>query len=161
MSIRSRLHGLIYNQSVSSGAFDCNIQIDINRFARNLDAAEYWLANEILQNSNDFAPFREGTLRESGHVIDTDEGYRIEWSTPYAHYLYEGVLYVNPQHNASGWMDKYGQWHGWPGAKTPTEKHLEYHTEGTSDHWIDEAKKAYMSHWIKGTRRVAGGHDAG
>lgn len=159
MSIRSRLHGLIYNKRVSSGAFDCTITVDINRFARNLDAAEYWLANEIQQNSNDFVPFRTGALRESGHVIDTNEGYRIEWSSPYAHYLYEGTLYINPQHKASGWMDQYGQWHGWRGQKEPTDRRLEYHTEGTTDHWIEEAKKAYLDHWVRGTRRVAGGHD--
>lgn len=161
MSIRSRLHGLIYNKHIQSGAFDCDIKVDLSFLARNLDAAEYWLANAILTDSNNFVPFKEGTLRQSGHVIDTDTGYRVEWSTPYAHYQYQGDVYINPKHNASGWMDKYGQWHGWKGPKVPNGAKLVYHTEGTTDHWVQAAQEAYMDHWIKGARRVAGGKNGG
>lgn len=159
MSIRSRLKGLIYNKHIHSGAFDCDIQVDLNFLARNIDAAEYWLANEILTNSNNYVPFKSGALRQSGHVIDTDTGYRVEWSSPYAHYLYQGEVYINPKHNASGWMDKYGQWHGWKGPKVPNGESIVYHTAGTQDHWIQAAQEAYMDHWIKGARRVAGGRN--
>lgn len=160
MSILSKLHDLFYSKHVHSSAFDCDVTIDVSRFARNIDAAEYWLANEILQNSNDFVPFKNGTLRQSGRVIQTDDGYRVEWSTPYAHYQYEGTVYINPEHGASGWQDQYGQWHGWKGPKVPTERKLVYHTAGTTDHWTKAAKDAYLSHWINGARKVAGGHDA-
>lgn len=162
MSIFDKLRGIFYNKHIStaSGAFDCEVHVNVSRFARHLDAAEYWLANEILQNSNDFVPFKGGTLRQLSHVIKTDDGYTVEWYAPYAHYQHEGIVYINPQHGASGWQDQYGQWHGWTGSKVPTSRKLVYHTAGTTDHWTKAARDAYMDHWISGARKVAGGHDA-
>ena len=159
MSLRDRLHGLIYTQHVSTGAFDVTIDIDISRFARHLDEAEDWLAHRILDDCTEFIPVASGALRGSGHVVETREGRRIEWDVPYAHYQYEGKVWINPEHNASGFIGSDGNWHGWPGPKVPTERPLMYSADGTGDHWVRTAKDIHMEEWIRGARRVAGGRN--
>lgn len=133
------------------------LDVDLSRFARHLAEAKTWLNTQIVADSSQFVPFRNGTLRSSVTFPDGVDGDVIEWNTPYAHYQYEGVVYVNPKYGASGFIGKDGLWHGWRGAKVTTARRLNYHTRGTGDHWIQRAKEAYGESWVRGVKRIAGG----
>ncbi len=99
------------------------------------------------EQCNKFVPEKTGALRAS--MNPTPEF--VSWSTPYAHYQYEGEVYgpnypIMREGNIVGWysrpgVQKYpmgrelgipGEWKGW---------HFGYTTLGTHHHWLDEAMK--------------------
>ena len=124
---------------------------------KRIEAAETWLAHEVAANSSQFVPFRQGVLRGS-YIVNIDHnGKYVEWRTPYAHYLYEGVVYVNPKYKHAGWQDEYGDWHGYKGPKVATDRAISYHTAGTGSHWVDKAQTAYAQHWVDGYAKIMGG----
>lgn len=92
-------------------------------------------ANEVLRLSDPYVPFSEGDLRNSGHIEnDTD----TVWNTPYAHYLWEGIVYEDPDLHCAGFQTE----NGWRSRKNvqkvPTTRSLEY-GNGTlrGAHWAD------------------------
>lgn len=70
-----------------------------------------------------YVPYENGDLRTN---IEEGPNY-IRYNSPYAHYIYEGILYVDPE-TGSAWARK-------DATKVPTGKSLTYHTAGTGDHW--------------------------
>lgn len=70
-----------------------------------------------------FVPYRKGNLRK---IVFEGDNY-ISYNSPYAHYVYEGILYVDPE-TGSSWARK-------DVTKVPTGKELVYHTAGTGPHW--------------------------
>lgn len=73
----------------------------------------------------------ENTVIGSGEVV---------WKTPYAHYLYEGIVYVDPETNCAGFMTKDG-WRSRKNAtKIPTDRQLQYQgAPMRGSHWVDRA----------------------
>ena len=51
----------------------------------------------------------------------------VKYKSPYAHYQYRGILYVDPE-TGSSWARK-------DATKVPTSKPLTYHTPGTGPYW--------------------------
>ena len=74
-------------------------------------------------------------------------GGEIEWNTPYAHYQYEGELYLTE--DGRSFANKGEQ-------KYPTGMPLHYHTPGTSDHWFERAKETHGQQWIDLVKREVG-----
>ena len=147
-----------FRKRLRTQGFDCEIVVNLTPFARRVDAAQTYLDTQILADCSQFIPFRTGTLRGSGRILkNPDGGSTIEWNTPYAHYQYEGIVYENPVHHASGFIGSDGMWHGWKGPKVPTTRALHYYQPGTGDHWIDRAQEAYGASWMNGVKRVIRG----
>ena len=79
-----------------------------------------------------YVPKRDGDLATS-----VEEGINyIRYNTPYAHYQYEGILYVDPE-TGSPWARK-------DATKVPTNRRLTYHTPGTGHHWDRRMVSAEM-----------------
>lgn len=119
------------------------------RLRSNLDAAQKYLDNRVLQDSNVFVPFRGDKLRESGTngtVIGSGE---VKWISPYAHYQYEGKTMVGVQ-SRSAWARQ-----GEP--KVYDGGNITYHAEGTGSHWFQKASEHHKKDWVRGTKKVAGG----
>lgn len=72
-----------------------------------------------------YVPYRDGNLRLN--VSQATDGSYITYHSPYAHYQYEGILYVDPE-TGSSWARK-------DTTKVPTSTPLTYHTPGTGHHW--------------------------
>jgi len=70
-----------------------------------------------------YVPMANGNLRTN--VIETAD--KVIYKSPYAHYMYEGELYVDAE-TGSSWARK-------DSIKVPTGKPLTYHTAGTGPHW--------------------------
>lgn len=79
-----------------------------------------------------YVPFDSGTL--ATNVIEQPD--RIMYQTPYAHYVYEGILYVDPDYGVSAFpiKDKSGSIQGFYSrkdvTKIPSGKALNYNTSG-------------------------------
>lgn len=146
------LRDFFYPTHIKASGPGFSFDVDISRFAHNLDAAQRWLVMQVAADCLNFIPFQNGTLRSS--LTHPDEK-TIEWNTPYAHYQYMGEVYVNPKTGKSGYQDKDGIWHGWRGAKVPSGRPITYHTAGTGDHWFEKAAHSYGDEWIRGVKRIA------
>ena len=126
-----------------------NFELKINTTALNSDLkrAHGAMNAQIVSDCTPLVPHRTGALRQSVHYPDGFDGDIIEWQTPYAHYMYEGVVYVNPRTMKSGYIGRDGQWHGWKGKKISTTKKLTYYSEGTGEKWFEEAKTQHKEDW--------------
>lgn len=84
-----------------------------------------------------YVPYEEGNLRK---LVEEGTNY-VKYKSPYAHYMYEGILYVDPE-TGSSWARK-------DITKVPTGKNLTYHTAGTGDHWDKRMWSAEKNQVIK------------
>ena len=78
----------------------------------------------------------------------------IEYDTPYAHYLYKGIVYgpniplKDAEGNIIGWTS--------PPNKSPTQRKIKYHEPGTTSEWFEEAKRRHKDDWLDLVRKTAG-----
>ena len=115
-------------------------------------------ANEVLRLSDPYIPFAEAGLssnaivedKKSGgteqhkHLTDigkteaTNDGVDVVWNSPYANYMWEGIVYEDPDLHCAGFQTE----NGWRSRKNvqkvPTTRSLEY-GNGTlrGAHWAD------------------------
>lgn len=121
---------------------DAKVDIDPAKFASRLERANHALANEVMKDTDKFVPFLTGTLKNSARV----DGDTITYPGPYAHYQWEGVVYVDPKTGAAGIPTRTG-FFSRPGVtKVPSGRKLTYHMQG-QDHWIEPSKAANMDKW--------------
>lgn len=83
-------------------------------------AVQQTAANEILRLSDSYVPLAEGELRNSGHVEDSTD---VVWNTPYAHYMWSGIVYIDPKLKAAGFpvFDESGAEEGFLSRKNVTK----------------------------------------
>lgn len=87
------------------------------------DKAQQFFTNTCYRYMNDYVPYQDGTLR-TNTTIGTDF---VRYNSLYAHYMYKGILYVDPKTRSSYARKNV--------AKVPTSKSLHYHTAGTGAFW--------------------------
>ena len=110
-------------------------------------------ANTCMKHMDRFVPMEvigihRGALRGSAHVEQNGEEMDIVYNTPYAHYMYEGKVYVDPLYKVAAFPirngkisfdPKDGEIEGFVSRKNvtkiPTNRDLKYHTPGTGPHW--------------------------
>ncbi|MCM1232345.1 MAG: minor capsid protein [Ruminococcus flavefaciens] len=84
------------------------------------------VTHETLRLADDYIPFNEGTLRDSGHIEGTD----IVWgggAVRYARYVWNGIVYEDPLLHCAGFEVQDGGWRSRKGVdKVPTKRLLEY-----------------------------------
>lgn len=97
------------------------------------------VTNSVLRLSDDYIPFDEGGLRDSGHVEnDTD----IVWggkAAPYANYMWNGIVYEDPVLHCAGFQVADGGWRSRKGVqKIPTNRKLQYQNgKKRGSHWVE------------------------
>ncbi|SES18177.1 minor capsid protein [Streptococcus gallolyticus] len=85
----------------------------------NINKGRYALANQILLDSNNYVPMKDGSLRASGHVESSGEA--VSWNTVYARAQYYGTNGI------------------------VVFRH--YTTPGTGKQWFETAKKGKADTW--------------
>ena len=85
-----------------------------------------------------------GNLRRKAHIEGTD----IVYPGPYAHYMYQGKLWVDPL-TGSSWARKGVK-------KVPTDIDLKYHEPGTGHHWDRRMVSANMDDITKTLEKEIG-----
>lgn len=93
------------------------------------------VTNAVLELSDTYVPFDQGALQTSGHIEnDTD----VVWNTPYARYMWNGIVYEDPNLHCAGFETENG-WRSKKGVqKVPTERSLQYHNGNLrGSHWVD------------------------
>ena len=123
--------------------FDVNIShnFDAGACIRTLGLEEHGrlvraCADEILLLSDEYVPMDEGALKKDGTVEDGTSD--VVWDEPYAHYVWEGLVYEDPELHCAGFQTDNGWRSRKKVKKVPTERKLQYQN-GTSRgaHWVD------------------------
>lgn len=107
---------------------------------------EHAVANDVAKDTAKFVPFRNGRLSNGVQI----HGGTIVYPGPYAHYLYEGVVYVDPVTHAAGFLTKDG-WKSRKGVrKVKTHRPLDIGTAEHKDaqsHWFEASKAQNLEKW--------------
>ncbi len=122
------------------------IRLDVPKILENSEEANRRavaaMAEQVLTDSNELCPLGKGTLRSSADNKQNLENGIISWNTPYAQYLYYGLLMVAPN--------------GSPVAKLGEKKHvkvpnvsLDFSEPGTVPLWFEKAKDVHLDEWNK------------
>lgn len=97
--------------------------------------AQKFFCNECYRY---MAPFVPGGINShlNQNVIIAKNGSSVTYLGPDAHYLFNGILYVDPKYEKGAFFNSdYGFWSR-PGiTKIPSERQLKYHAPGTGAHW--------------------------
>lgn len=93
-----------------------------------------YFTERCKDNMIPFIPYHDGILSQGGYVNGADE---ICYDEPYAHYQYEGYLYVDPVYGKGAFHSEASDmfWSR-PGIKkVKTDVPLNYKKPGTGRHW--------------------------
>lgn len=131
------------------------VQVDLTRFDKQFQEAQFWLDGQVMNDMIPYMPFRDGIMVDTTRVRSASmqgTGKVCAGAPPYGRFLYEGKLMVDPE-TRSAWAR--------PGAKkivtdTPLKFDKTAHPSAT-DHWFDAAKSAHGKQWVKGVKKRAGG----
>lgn len=93
------------------------------------------VTNAVLELSEPYIPFEEGALMASGHI---ENGTDIVWNTPYARYMWNGIVYEDPDLHCAGFMTENGWRSRKDVQKVPTDRELQYHNGALrGKRWVD------------------------
>lgn len=138
--------------NISIVSADMKVFINMGRVNANLDRAQWWLDNQVMNDMVPYMPHNTGTFvnvtrAQSAAIAGT--GKVVAGAAPMGRFLYEGVVMVDPETN-SPWAR--------PGAKKiVTARPLTYSNPKATPHWFDTAKEKHGKQWIAETKAIAGG----
>lgn len=100
-------------------------------------------AEQVLEDCNRFCPSDQGLLADSSRTNSDIKAGLLIWSTPYARYLYYGLLMVDSK-TGSAWAHKGDK-------KVLTSTPLTYHKRFRSGTpcklWCEKARETYNEEW--------------
>lgn len=127
--------------------FRVNVKTDIDLadISKKIEKADELLAVQVVKDTEkEFLPMLNHQLANGTRV----SGGKIIYPGPYAHYLWEGTVYVDPVSGAAGFKLKDGSWASRRGVtKIPSGRSLVFSRASARDHWTDHAKEKYMDRW--------------
>lgn len=108
------------------------------------DDVGIFVASEWSRYFAKYAPMQTGTLAQSVDI----EPFKVTYTQPYAHYMWEGVKYVDPIYKKGGFHNADGsRWWSRPGVtKIETNIPLNYSKEINplaQSHWEEPAQEAF------------------
>lgn len=134
--------------TVKTSGFDALSQ----KLAQASSKAEHIVAVQAEKDTSDYVPFLTGSLDTKTRV----EGSHIIYPGPYAHYLYQGKVWVDPVTHAAGFMTEDGWKSRYGVKKIETDRDLVFkkgsHGHGHSkaqSHWFEASKAQNLDKWVR------------
>lgn len=110
-------------------------KVHSNRFGK-------YVALEWKRLIDPYTPRDTGMLQTNIRI----EPFRIEYKSPYAHYMYEGEIYVDPELKVGGFYSSTYGWFSRPNVKKiPSGRSFNYSKSknpSATDHWDEVAAKS-------------------
>ena len=157
-----------YKFEYSDRTIDGVMEIDLSRFERQYERAQYELDSMIMTSMVPYMPKDTGTfinmtMGMSAALAGT--GIVVAAAPPMGRYLYEGVKMVDSVTGKGPMMIPISANLSVPrfrkGAKLmPTTEPLTYskhQNPDATDHWFDAAKKDHGKAWVEKAKKLAGG----
>lgn len=143
---------------------DMKIKLNMDRFSRQYQEAQYFLDGMVMDSMIEFMPMISGDFIDRTRVKSTSmqgTGFVCAAAAPYGRFLYFGKTMVDPttgstwaRHDAEKVL--VSQYSG----KTNAKENLQYtkspHAQVQAE-WFDAAKRQYGSTWIRKVKAQAGG----
>ena len=131
---------------------DIKVDINLDRFEKQFQEAQYYLDGQIMNDMVPYMPHRDGIFVNLTRMQSTalqGSGKVIAAAPLFGRFLYEGKVMVDPV-TGSPWARKGAK-------KVVTERPLTDSNPKATPHWFDTAKDAHGKSWVKGVKRIAGG----
>lgn len=131
---------------------DIKVDINLDRFSKQFQDAQYWLDGQVMNDMVPYMPHRDGifvNLTRTRSAALQGTGQVVAGAPPQGRFLYEGKVMVDPV-TGSPWARKGAK-------KIVTERPLTYSNPKATPHWFDTAKDVHGKAWIKGVKKIAGG----
>lgn len=148
---------------------DVRVKLDLSRFDRQFQRAQYGLDGDIMNSMVPFMPLLKGTFIQVTRKASADvqgSGQVYAAFGPQGQYLYEGLVMVDsetgkgPRKIPTGPGEYVLRFR--KGAKLKaTDRPLRYSSNDATDHWFDAAKEKDEKRWIKRVKETAGGGKLG
>lgn len=152
---------------------DIRVTLNMNRFERQFQRAQYQLDGAVMNSMVPFMPHQNGTFIQNTRAASAAVQGSGEVYAAYGiqgRYLYEGKVMVDrdtgkgpmkiPTGPGGEYVLRYRK-----GAKlVATDRPLQYtksHNPKAQSHWFDAAKKADGKKWIRDVKKTAGGGQRG
>lgn len=155
MAKRKMIAKVRYNYSSKGKGQDIELDVDLSRFEKQYQDAQYALDSMVMTSMQPYMPHKSGVfinVTKAMSAAIAGSGTVIAAAPPFGRFLYEGKVMVDPDTN-SPWAS--------PGAKKiVTNKDLDYdksHNPQVTDHWFDTAKRNHGASWVKAVKKIAGG----
>lgn len=120
-----------------------------------------FIDEECIKRMSDYTPHLNGHLIDAatfGTVLGSGE---IHQTTPYAHYLYYGFVYEDPELHCAGWISRtpgeyYGRWFSRNGViKVPTNRELQYTgAPMRGKKWFERMKADHKDDILRGAQAL-------
>lgn len=112
----------------------------VPKWTRQYQNAQVYLDGEVLRLSEPYMPKDKGVLIRSGRLFTEVGSGLVQWSTPYARYVYEGKVMVGRK------------------PKVVTNKDLRYQgAPKRGAHWFTRMMEVNGKRLIQRTAKIAGG----
>lgn len=131
---------------------DVKVDINLNRFEKQFQEAQFWLDTEVMTSMEPYMPFDDGNFRNTTKLQSASlagSGKVVAAAGPMGRFLYEGKVMVDPA-TGSPWAQKGAK-------KVVTDRPLTYSNPKATPHWFDTAKKMDGKKWVEGVKKIAGG----
>lgn len=138
---------------------DVQIKVDLSRFEKQFQEAQYALDSAIMTSMVPFMPMETGNFIQRTRMISASmagTGTVCAAAPPMGRFLYEGKVMVD-ELTGSAWARKGAR-------KVVTDKALDFFKGANpqvTDHWFDAAKKADLKEWVSLVKKTAGGGAVG
>ena len=144
--------------------YEVNMHIDLTRFQKQFNRAQYELDNMIMTSMVPYMPMQTGLFIDVTRAMSAalaGTGTVVAAAPPMGRFLYEGKTMVD-ELTGSTWARKgaekviVSQFSGETQAKPKLEYSKHAHPDVTS-HWFEKAKENHGAEWIKKAKKTAGG----
>lgn len=152
MANRKMIEQIKWNYQDKGPNYQVNMHIDLDRFEKQYNHAQYALDSTVMANMEPYMPRDTGifinvTKAMSAALAGT--GKVVAAAPPMGRFLYEGKVMVD-EVTGSPWAR--------PGArKIVTDRDLTYSNPKATPHWFDTAKEKHGKSWVKLVKKEAGG----
>lgn len=132
-----------------------SIDLNFDPIGFKLDRAQFALDTQVWKDMRKYMPWASGNLVRQTNalnntVIGSGKVYVYDGNVDYAHYMYEGKLYVDPVYRKGAFYSPdYGFWSRPGVTKVPTEKKLSYLDPNATPHWDETAINNHEKEWVE------------
>lgn len=135
-----------------------HVHVDFAVVGTKMDLAQEALDAQVWADMQKYMPRATGNLIQQTaalNAVTSGKVYAYDPNVEYAHYLWEGELYVDPVYRVGGFYSPdYGFWSR-PGVKkVPSGMPLFYTNPNATAHWNETAINNHMQDWVEVVRRA-------
>lgn len=134
------------------------LKVDLSRFGHSLDKAQEALDKKVWETMKQYMPQESGRLIMETENLNRNtrgEVYIYPPDDVVARYLYNGIVYEDPDYHVGGFFSPQYGWWSRPGVqKVPSGRELQYKKAGAVSHWDEAAYNAHKDEWLAAARNA-------